>query len=95
MNQTSVIFTEVLLFWFVFIRFVRQLQCYLRRGNIMKVIAINSSGRRRGNTYALLSQIQTLLKKEGIEMDIINLFDYQLKDCVGCEYCLDKGTCHH
>jgi multimeric flavodoxin WrbA len=60
--------------------------------NMKKVIAINSS-RRKKNTYNILQQIKARLT-EDIQVDIINLSDYQIKECVGCENCIRKGTCH-
>lgn len=58
----------------------------------MKVLAVNSS-RRKVNTYKLLKEIQEILQEENIETDIINLYDYTIKPCVGCELCILKGTC--
>ncbi|MGL5540005.1 MAG: flavodoxin family protein [Erysipelotrichaceae bacterium] len=58
----------------------------------MKVIAINAS-KRKGNTYALLSQIQTQLNSNSIQVEILNLYDYQIDSCIGCEVCVLKGQC--
>lgn len=52
-----------------------------------KVLLINSSFRKK-NTYKLLLQVGELIKKNGFEIEIINLFDYNLKDCIGCETCI-------
>lgn len=59
----------------------------------MKVLAINSS-RRKGNTFHLLLQLQDMLEKEGIQVKIINLYDYHIKHCIGCENCLIRGNCN-
>ena len=59
-----------------------------------KVIMINGSFRKK-NTYNLLVQIGELLKPHDIETEIINLFDYTIKDCVGCDdTCIRQGNCH-
>ena len=58
-----------------------------------KVTAINSSKRKK-NTYGILEKLQEQLKKEKIEVEIINLFDYEIKECYGCEQCLRVGKCH-
>lgn len=58
-----------------------------------RVIAINSSKRKK-TTYGLLEQIKGVLNKKGVTVDIINLFDYDIKECTGCELCLRKGKCH-
>lgn len=59
---------------------------------MLKVIAINSSSRKM-NTYDLIAQIKEILKNNNIHVEIINLFDYDIKACVGCEHCLVKGGC--
>lgn len=58
-----------------------------------KVVAINSS-RKKGNTYNQILKIQDMLHKSNINVEIINLFDYRVKECLGCELCLRKGSCH-
>lgn len=57
-----------------------------------RVIAINSSAR-KGNTYGLIIQVSEILKKNNIDVEIVNLFDYDIKTCIGCEHCLIKGGC--
>lgn len=57
-----------------------------------RVLAINSSRRKR-NTYNILTELKTGMKNKGIEVDIINLFDYKIDECTGCEKCLREGLC--
>lgn len=57
-----------------------------------KVLAINSSKRKK-NTYGLLEQMKNQLGEKNIEVEILNLFDYEIQECSGCEICLTKGTC--
>jgi len=59
---------------------------------MLKVIAINSSSRKK-NTYGLIEQVKKILKDNNIGVEIINLFDYDIKTCIGCEHCLVKGGC--
>ena len=65
-----------------------------RGGRIMnkKVLMIDGSYRRK-NTYNILQQIEKLLKSEGIDSEIINLFDYKINDCLGCEACVREACC--
>lgn len=58
----------------------------------MKVLAINS-GRRNKNTYQILIQIKQILEKSNIDVEIINLHDYTIKHCIGCENCLIRDNC--
>ncbi|MGH4117491.1 flavodoxin family protein [Clostridium sp.] len=59
---------------------------------MLKVLAINSSSRKM-NTYGLIVQISEILKSHNIDIEILNLFDYDIKACIGCEHCLVKGGC--
>jgi len=56
------------------------------------VIALNAARQKR-NTYSLLIQIQALIEKQDIEMEIVNLHDVDIHDCLGCLHCLEKGGC--
>jgi multimeric flavodoxin WrbA len=59
-----------------------------------KVLMINGSFRKK-NTYGLLVQIGQILKGHDIETEIINLFDYEIKDCTGCDdVCIRQKGCH-
>ena len=58
------------------------------------VLLFNGSFR-KGRTHNLLVQIGQILKNRGIESEIINLFDYAIKDCTGCDdICIRHGACH-
>ena len=59
---------------------------------MLKVIAINSSNRKM-NTYDLIVQTKEILKNNNIDVEIVNLFEYEIKACIGCEHCLVKGGC--
>lgn len=58
----------------------------------MKVVGIDSSKRKR-NTYRLLLSIEPLLNENGIEFEYINLHDYNIQFCKGCEVCVLKDFC--
>ncbi|MDK2795543.1 MAG: hypothetical protein PWQ58_742 [Archaeoglobaceae archaeon] len=57
----------------------------------MKLLAINGSPNKR-NTYALLEAIVDEAKKLGAEAEILNLADFNIAPCKGCDKCL-KGEC--
>lgn len=57
-----------------------------------KVIAILGS-RRKGRTRSNLDEIKGILSENDIELEIINLYDYNIEDCIGCERCLNKDRC--
>jgi multimeric flavodoxin WrbA len=45
------------------------------------------------NTYGIILQVKEILNNHNINVEIINLFDYNIKPCIGCENCLIKGQC--
>ncbi len=59
---------------------------------MLNIIAINSS-KRKINTYKVISEVKQILSNEEINVEIINLFDYDIESCIGCENCLIKGNC--
>lgn len=61
----------------------------------MKVIAINSSARKDGNTAILLKTVMEELKKEGIETELIQLSGSIIEPCKACFGCGGKGNCIH
>jgi multimeric flavodoxin WrbA len=54
----------------------------------MKVVAINGSPRKEGNTYLLLKAVLHELEAEGIETELIQLSDGPpLQGCIACYQC--------
>lgn len=53
----------------------------------MKVILINGSPRKDGNTFTALSAAAAELAKENIETEIIHIGAELLHGCIGCGYC--------
>ena len=57
----------------------------------MKVILVNGSPRKTGNTYRCLQEIGAQLEKEGIDSEIFWLGNGPVRDCIGCGKCTDAG----
>ncbi len=53
----------------------------------MKVLAINGSARKGGNTFRLLDTVAAELRAEGIEVEIVELAGKPLRGCIGCFAC--------
>lgn len=53
----------------------------------MKVVAINGSARKDGNTTILIRRVFSVLESEGIETELIQLAGEQIHGCMAC------GTC--
>lgn len=57
----------------------------------MKVIAVNGSPRKNGNTAILLKYALEGATSQGAETELINLYDYNYKGCISCFACKLKG----
>ena len=53
----------------------------------MKVIGINGSARKDGNTANLINHVFEELKKEGIETELIQLSGKKIRGCLACRQC--------
>jgi len=54
----------------------------------MKVLALNGSFRKNGNTEILLKQALMGAESEGAHVEILRLTDYKISPCRGCGLCL-------
>lgn len=59
----------------------------------MKVIGINGSARKDGNTAIIIGKVFEELNKEGVETKLIQLADYEILPCHGCFACKGRGNC--
>lgn len=65
-----------------------------RRRNTIRVIGINGSPRREGNTSLLIKEVFKELEKEGIETEFIQLGGTGIKPCLSCMKCYEKQDGH-
>jgi multimeric flavodoxin WrbA len=56
----------------------------------MKVVAINSSARKNGNTARLIRTVFKELEAEGIECELIQLAGRHLQGCIACYKCYEN-----
>ena len=54
----------------------------------MKILALNGSFRKNGNTEILLKQALMGAESEGASVEMIRLTDYKIQPCRGCGLCL-------
>ena len=57
----------------------------------MKVLLINGSPRKEGNTYTALAEIANCLKQEGVDSEIVWIGNKAIRGCIGCGQCKAKG----
>jgi len=60
----------------------------------VKVVAFNGSARKNGNTALLITRALDELKKEGIETELVQLADTQIKGCIACSQCFENPDQH-
>ena len=59
----------------------------------MKVLGINGSPRKKGNTHFLLNQFMAQMQERGHETRILEAPRLDIKMCIGCGKCEREGVC--
>lgn len=61
----------------------------------MKVLLINGSPKKNGNTYTALSEVAKTLEVEGLEAEIVHIGNKPIRGCIACQVCKkkDNGLC--
>ena len=57
----------------------------------MKVLLINGSPHKEGNTATALAEVAKQLSKEGIESEIIWIGNKPVRGCIACGQCKEQG----
>lgn len=62
----------------------------------MKIVAINGSPRKKGNTSILLEEMLKVFQAEGIITELVQLGNKPVHGCTACGICKEKqdGKCH-
>ena len=59
----------------------------------MKVLLINGSPKKDGNTAIALNEMVQVFEKEGIETEIIHIGNKDIRGCIACGKCREIGHC--
>ncbi|MBS7008081.1 flavodoxin family protein [Anaerostipes sp.] len=59
----------------------------------MKVLMINGSPRPKGNTCVALHEMEKVFLAENIETEIVQVGNKDIRGCVACNSCAEKGKC--
>ena len=51
----------------------------------MKVLMINGSPHKEGNTATALQEMKKVFEQEGVEAEIVNIGNDAIRGCVACE----------
>lgn len=59
----------------------------------MKVLMVNGSPRVDGNTAVALREMEKIFAAEGIEAETIQIGNRDIRGCIACNSCAEKGRC--
>ncbi len=59
----------------------------------MKVLMINGSPRVKGNTYIALHEMEKIFSENGVETEIVQVGNRDIRGCIACGSCAEKGKC--
>lgn len=59
----------------------------------MKVLMLNGSPRANGNTCIALHKMEQIFLAEGIETEIVQLGNKDIRGCIACNSCAKNGKC--
>lgn len=59
----------------------------------MKVLMINGSPKANGNTSIALKEMEQVFAREGIETELLHIGNQDIRGCIGCGQCAEKGRC--
>ena len=59
----------------------------------MKVLILNGSPRRNGNTSIALREMEIVFAEEGVETEIVQLGNKAIRGCIACGSCHKNGKC--
>ena len=59
----------------------------------MKVLLINGSPHAKGNTHVALHEMEKIFAKENIETEIVHIGNKNIRGCIACRTCVQKGKC--
>ena len=59
----------------------------------MKVLILNGSPRVNGNTAIAMNEMIKVFEADGIEIDVVQLGNKDIRGCIACGTCFSKGKC--
>ena len=59
----------------------------------MKVLIINGSPRMNGNTTIAVNEMVKVFKKEGVDAEVVQIGNKDVRGCIACGTCFKKGQC--
>ena len=60
----------------------------------MKVLMINGSPHTKGNNYIALHEMEKIFASEGIETEIVQVGNKDIRGCISCNSCFEKADAY-
>lgn len=59
----------------------------------MKVLILNGSPKVNGNTMVAINEMVRVFDEEGIETEVVQVGNRDVRGCISCSMCFEKGKC--
>ena len=59
----------------------------------MKVLIINGSPRKNGNTAIAIREMEQVFQQEGVEVETVQIGNQDVRGCIACGSCAKNGKC--
>ena len=59
----------------------------------MKVLILNGSPRKDGNTSIAIREMVSIFNQEGVEAEIVQIGGQDIRGCIACGHCYETGKC--
>jgi multimeric flavodoxin WrbA len=59
----------------------------------LKVLIINGSPRKEGNTSVAIREMEKIFAEKGVETEIVQVGNKPVRGCIACGSCAEKGKC--
>lgn len=59
----------------------------------MKILLLNGSPRPHGNTAAALEEMEKVFRAEGLETELVQVGNREIRGCIACNKCAELGRC--
>ena len=59
----------------------------------MKVLVINGSPRKDGNTALAVEEFVRTIEEQGIEAEVVRIGSKDIRGCIACNTCAERGCC--
>lgn len=59
----------------------------------LKVLIINGSPRKEGNTDIAIHEMENIFEKSGVDVETVRIGSQDIRGCIACNTCAEKGKC--